>query len=369
MTSDPSPLWESTFQPDNGMEDFRALRDDVVAQRTALGLDALKQSHEILKATNAQGLPQAFIDLLERNSKANILVFDDPVYAIWLRFFLRAMANKRTDEVLVHVSNLTSALEDVESRLTGKARLYVPQSAIPVQRDDLHPYVMLATPPTYDFTQRPATPDAAMVIGHPIRLQADLLQAALANIKAAWPQMHEQITECVRIVGYLPDCTFRSCSAARYSGIVYLGNMDESILDLEESIVHETGHQVLYQLGELAKLTEPNTPLDANYVLPWSGSQRDLFGFLHAHYIYVLLVKYYWRRASVNERDAAECYGRALLILSGCLTATTMLQEDANLSKQGKIIVNRLAEDLAKIKDDSRTLFSAKEAAHGNANR
>lgn len=86
-------------------------------------------------------------------------------------------------------------------------------------------------------------------------MQAGLLGSALKNIETAWPELHAQIEECVRIFGYLPDAAFRSCSAARYSGIVYLGNMDESLLDLEESIVHETGHQVLYQLGEMTRLT------------------------------------------------------------------------------------------------------------------
>ncbi|EOZ4753919.1 HEXXH motif-containing putative peptide modification protein, partial [Pseudomonas aeruginosa] len=191
-------------------------------------------------------------------------------------------------------------------------------------------------------------------IGHPLRMQAGLLGSALKNIETAWPELHAQIEECVRIFGYLPDAAFRSCSAARYSGIVYLGNMDESLLDLEESIVHETGHQVLYQLGEMTRLTLPQTPLEANYVLPWSGSRRDLFGFLHAHYIYALLVKYYWRRANLDGREAAECRGRALLILSGCLKATPMLQGDANLTEQGRIIVERLAEELAELDGEIR---------------
>ncbi|SVJ79032.1 HEXXH motif domain [Klebsiella pneumoniae] len=151
---------------------------------------------------------------------------------------------------------------------------------------------MKATPPTYDFSRAPSSSgEEGRTIGHPLRMQAGLLGSALKNIETAWPELHAQIEECVRIFGYLPDAAFRSCSAARYSGIVYLGNMDESLLDLEESIVHETGHQVLYQLGEMTRLTLPQTPLEANYVLPWSGSRRDLFGFLHAHYIYALLVK------------------------------------------------------------------------------
>ncbi|MGP5757865.1 aKG-HExxH-type peptide beta-hydroxylase [Pseudomonas aeruginosa] len=346
--------WNSAFQPDRGLGAFHSLRKAILAQRTQLGLDALKQCDEVLRTAQEPGLPEPLLNIREGEG-GSTLVFDDPVYSIWLRFFLRASANRRTEELIRHISKLPSVLQDVERRLTGKANLYVPGSAIALQREDLHPYVMKATPPTYDFSRAPSSSgEEGRTIGHPLRMQAGLLGSALKNIETAWPELHAQIEECVRIFGYLPDAAFRSCSAARYSGIVYLGNMDESLLDLEESIVHETGHQVLYQLGEMTRLTLPQTPLEANYVLPWSGSRRDLFGFLHAHYIYALLVKYYWRRANLDGREAAECRGRALLILSGCLKATPMLQGDANLTEQGRIIVERLAEELAELDGEIR---------------
>ena len=363
MNPNTDPLWQSTFQPDRGLEEFNALREAVLAQRTRLGRESLKQCNDVLKAAKAIALPDSLLDLLDREGEFTALVFDDPVFSIWLRFFLRAVANKRMNEVVLHVSKLPSVLEDVERRLTGKAKLYVPGLAIAVQREDLHSYVMAATPPTYDFTRLPSMPESGAIIGHPLGMQADVLHCALENIGTAWPDLHTQITECVRIFGYLPVATFRSCSAARYSGIVYLGNMDESLLDLEESIVHEVGHQVLYQLGELTRLTVPGTPLEANYVLPWSGSRRDLFGFLHAHYIYVLLMKYYWRRAKLNERDAPECQGRAILILAGCMKAAKMLEGDSDLTEQGKAIADQLSEDLDELSADMRKLYPAKQEA------
>ena len=73
--------------------------------------------------------------------------------------FLRASANRRTEELIRHISKLPSVLQDVERRLTGKANLYVPGSAIALQREDLHPYVMKATPPTYDFSRAPPPPE------------------------------------------------------------------------------------------------------------------------------------------------------------------------------------------------------------------
>lgn len=369
MNVDPDRLWQSTFQPDHDLTDFDALREDVLAQRTSLGLDALKKCNEVLTASKGSGLPESFLELMEGEQGSNTLVYDDPVFSIWLRFYLRALANRCEEELALHISKLATVFEDVERRLTGKAKVYVPGSLIAVQCADLSPYVMAATPPTYDFTRLPAWSGDDSTIGHPLRLQADLVRYALGNINAVWPELNEQINECVRIFGYLPDATFRSCSAARYSGIVYLGNMDESLLDIEESLVHETGHQVLYQLGELTRLTVPDTPLEANYVLPWSNSRRDLFGFLHAYYIYALLVKYYWRRAKLNEHDAYECHGRAMLILAGSLIATRTLKDETNLTEQGSIIVDRIAEELEALHAEVRKDFAKdEEGANGDAN-
>src|SRR5262249_42633793 len=134
--------------------------------------------------------------------------------------------------------------------------------------------------------------------GHPVALQAELLGIAINSIGEAWPAMRDHVLDHVKIIGYLPDATFRTCSASRYSGGGYFGNMDECLLDIEEGLVHETGHQVLYRLHDVTPITKPNLPQESAYELPWSGSTRDFFGYVHAFYIYVLLIKYFWRRAA-----------------------------------------------------------------------
>ncbi|RBO19865.1 hypothetical protein C2127_25460, partial [Pseudomonas aeruginosa] len=41
--------WNSAFQPDRGLGAFHSLRKAILAQRTQLGLDALKQCDEVLR--------------------------------------------------------------------------------------------------------------------------------------------------------------------------------------------------------------------------------------------------------------------------------------------------------------------------------
>lgn len=354
MSESSEQLWQSTFQPDSAPNGHEALREAFLAQRAEAALQTLRLCNDVMRTRGSEPVPEKLLELITTRQDAVALVLDDPVFAIWLRFFLRAMANDRAEELGLHLSNLQSVLEDVEIRLTGRAELYAPGSPIAVQREGLNPYAMAAAPPTYDFTRVPRTEEDEPLIGHPLALQAELVGCAIEGIGRTWPALKDQVLEYVRIVGYLPDASFRSCSAARYSGIVYLGNMDESILDLEESLVHETGHQVLYRLGEITRLTRPETPLEANHVLPWSGSRRDLFGFLHAYYIYALLTKYFWRRAARGDRDANDSMQRAVLILRGLLLATPRLKSDPNLSDQGRFIVEALADEVEQLKDEMR---------------
>lgn len=352
--------WRSTFQPDRAPAELDALRQAYLAQRAQLAVEAVRTCTALLAQRKLPAPPGRLVEILGQDTPGRLLVLDDPVFAIWLRFFLRAFATGRSDELALHVAKLGDALADVERRLTGKAEAYAGGTAIAVERARLHPYVRAATPPTYDFDAAPAE-DA----GYPLALEADLIGHALDNIGTAWPELRDQVVEVIRILGYLPDATFRSCSAARYSGVVYLGTMDESLLDLEESIVHEAGHQVLYRVGELVPLTKPDTPVEAKYVLPWSGSRRDLFGYLHAYYIYALLTKYYWRRASVGDRYAMDCKQRAAFILVGSLAATPVLREDPNLSDQGRIIVEELAPELERLKSEIQSEASSKGDSRG----
>ena len=352
MSAADSVTWHSALQPDARPQDIAGVREAFLLQRQALGFAALGECERIERSVTRTPVVGDLLATMEPGSEASLAIFDDPVFAIWLRFLHRAAANGRKEEVVRHCANLPSVLSRVAKRVSGADKQYVPGTPISLQQDDLDTYVMAATPPSYDFTKVLQSPEARNGHGHPLPLQSDLLGTALQGIGRAWPALKEQIVDVVKIIGYLPDATFRSCSAARYSGIVYLGNMDESILDIEESLVHEAGHQVLYRLAEVTPLTQPGTPVEATYELPWSGSRRDLFGFLHAFYIYALLAKYFWRRAALEDACARDCVKRCLLIMLGLRLAAPTLRADANLSGQGRLIVDLLCAEIDALQED-----------------
>lgn len=359
---------ESSFHPDAKQNDVRALSRAFERSRQTKGEWCIAACSIAAPDTTRSALSKECLDWLDSKPHTINALYIDPVFSTWMQFFLRATARQLADEIKFHAARLPIVLARAKQRLEGKDALYVGDTSISLQQMDIDPYLMAVTPPSYDFVKllqgaekniETNIPAIGQKIGHPLPLQSELTSLAMLNIEKSWPALYVQIIDVVKIVGYLPDATFRSCSAARFAGVIYLGNMDERLLDIEESLVHEAGHQVLYRLAELVPLVKPDTPRTADYTLPWSGSKRDLFGFLHAYYIYTLLSKYFWHRASLNTSDAQDCLLRSLLILVGSLNAAEMLLDDANLSEQGRVLVKLLHQDMLSLQEQMAPYIQA----------
>lgn len=350
MTADSSVIWTSTLHPDDS-DQLGAMKSAAADARRAAMREAVVNCGRVLRQKDPAAIDQGLVAFFERPSAEADALFDDPAMQIWRRFLVRGLASDDRDNTLMHCREMPTVIERTVRRLNGEAGRYIPGTPIAFQQFDLDPYIMTITPPSYDFR---AELEAGQDDGNGSNggdgcnaaLQADLVATALDSIAHAWPEMRREIDDFVSIIGYLPAADFRSCSAARYAGIVYLGDGDASLLDIEESLVHETGHQILYRVAEITPLTRPDTPPAPEYVLPWSGSKRDLFGYFHAFYIYALLVKYFWRRSLVGDRMAGTARRRAVLILIGIRLAEPVLKSAGQLTDQAQAMLAAVIADM-----------------------
>ena len=271
----------------------------------------------------------------------------DPALGCWLDALLIALMQPATTRaaLLARAGQLPPLLERIEARRKGTGFVHVGDTGILLQRDELDPVIKAITPPTYDFAAAGRKP----VGRRQLERFAAILAEAFANIRAADPERHAQLCRLIRVIGYLPDLEFRSCSAARYQGVVYLAGDEESIVDLEESIVHEGAHQLLYKIGELSPITE-RAALETEYELPWSGSVRDLFGYYHAYFIYLEVVKYYDRRAPSTGAARPRTERIRQLIHRGLEFATDDIRSAAGLTPAGRALFGRLAGETAALR-------------------
>jgi HEXXH motif-containing protein len=194
--------------------------------------------------------------------------------------------------------------------------------------------VAAAAPPTYRFPTKRQRAVREGKTAYSVSFFVDVANEALRRIAACWPELHNRWPDFVRILVHVPDGTFRSASAARYVGVVFLSADDGSLLEVEESLVHEFGHQVLYRVMELDRLLVGDDSTE--YTLPWSGAKRDFYGYFHAFYIYVLLATYFARvvaRGRVDEDAARRLFEH---IASGLRIAARDFEPDDRFTARGR---------------------------------
>jgi hypothetical protein len=212
-----------------------------------------------------------------------------PIFKIWLTRISSIIYKERKVEEL---SPLLLSYEDIineelEKDNSGQFRLT--NTSIFVERENLGYLIKEAIEPSYIFNNRAAPSNDIYTTA----IAYEIIESALRNIDRSWSPAFSALTAYVRTIVHLPDAGFRSCSASRYAGIILLSGADSSLIEIEESICHELGHQILYYVNEIWQIIGENAEKREIFALPWSGSKRDTFGYFHAIYIYLLLVIYY----------------------------------------------------------------------------
>lgn len=274
------------------------LRREVLEARqaafVALMLRLSTRSDTVVAAAAAAELER----FMQLSRDERIAVVGDPTLSVWLQ--RSARLEGRNDTALAET---VVDFPDVLARCVGRLEENDLGLAPPVQllRYDVDPLIAAVAPPTYTFPDSARARELDEQTSYSLDVFRDVVLAALGRITAAWPELAAMFPVFVRTIVHLPYADFRSASASRYAGVIFLTADDRTILEVEESIVHEWGHQVLYAVMELDAIVVDGDRGDL--ALPWSGARRDFYGYFHALFVYVLLLRYLER---IGDRDARE---------------------------------------------------------------
>ena len=292
------------------------------------------------------------------------LIINDPVFQIWM-----ALAFQHANAVLTEQADDTAALQDmllelpaVLQRITQTAVDHKYSNHPPIRRFNVDPLIAAATPPSYEFPEDESTRKHLERSGYSLHFFRDVVSVALSRIANTWPACYEQFRHLVKLICYLPDGTFRSCSEARYTGVILLSAKDHSILEIEESLVHETTHQLLYSLVEVCPIIDERRAEERLFSLPWSGLQRDLHGYVHAFFAALAQVKYLER---VRQRPASEMQRaeeRMLDILRGLIKALPEIESCEAFTPRGRTLMDNLAQEVHALHSRHAGLLSRSSA-------
>ena len=264
---------------------------------------------------------------------------EDPVVHIRLKQsaheWTRSAGGSAADvtELVRRLEQLADALARVRGGESGG--LFVP-GPIALCRFDVEPAIAEVAPPTYTFPDpsRAAALDARSA--YTLDFFAEVVSTALERITSVWPELGAGIVDFVKTIVHLPDGDFRSASASRYAGVIFLSADDPCILDVEESLVHECGHQILYRMMELDPVVA--NPTMGEFRLPWSGAKRDFYGYFHAFFIYLLLAQYFSRITGRAEDEQDAVRGTYLHIVNGLRAALPDFEDPGRYTDAGRCL-------------------------------
>jgi len=271
----------------------------------------------------------------------------DPLFLIWLQRIAETSIAQR-DLFRARLADLRRIAERAATAHPAPPSRVIPHTAIEVVRYDLDPLIAEHTPRMYDFSAdiRGAGQDQDGV--YPLAFFVDVAAVAIERIRRTWPPAYEALNRFVKLVMHLPNAPFKSASTERYPGIVFVTARDNTLLDLEESFLHECAHHILYKVMECDRLVF-STFGDA-FKLPWSGLERDLDGYFHAFYVYICLAAYLERVRGHSEDERRRARAKLARILRGLLAAAAELEALDRYTAAGRGLLTNLkreVEDLA----------------------
>ena len=279
-----------------------------------IGLQILSTRRALAQASGFEAALEIF-KFLPQPHRRRFLEY--PPMRIWLSQMLyqeltdNKIKSPKETILLSRLNAFHRLIEDV----TRNKLAYLQDGHFLIQRFDVDPILAEIAPPSYVFERLDERISNDRNNPYTITFFRSVVDAALGRICDALPEMAVLFPKFVKTIIHLPDIEFRSCSAQRYAGAIMLSAGDESLLAVEESLVHEYGHQILYCVMESDPLIRSNS--NDTFVLPWSGSERDAYGYFHATYIYLLLALYFEQALKCERTDLEAVEKRLGEVLEG----------------------------------------------------
>ena len=284
---------------------------------------------------------------LKRSAEERRALLGAPATRAALRLLMRVIGRPRPDPD-VAPRGLRARMRDVTRLLNdGDCSGGLQRDGLPfaVYQHDLDPVLKLAIPPSYRFNEVSRRADERSAYSTAIFAEAAL--AAIDRIASIWPDFVIALPRLVQGIIHLPSARFRSCSADRYAGLIILTASDETVFGVEELIIHEFAHQILYCVVELDSLFV--THRQKRYALPWSGSLRDAYGYFHALFVYFTLAVYFDAALARPYHDRDEVETRLSQVLNGISKALIDFRGYPDFTPTGRVFfenLDRWASDL-----------------------
>lgn len=279
----------------------------------------------------------------------------DPLFLIWLQRITETSIAQR-EAFQARLADLRRIGKRISTNRPAPPGRVIPHTTIEVVRYAVDPLIAEHTPRMSDFSAAASRAAQDQDAVYPLDFFVDVAAVAIERVRQTWPPAYEALNRFVKLVIHLPDAPFKSASTERYPGIVFVTARDNTLLDLEESLLHECAHHILYKVMECDRLVF-STFGDA-FKLPWSGLERDLDGYFHAFYVYICLAAYFERVRGHSEEERRRARAKLARVLRGLLAAVAELDALDRYTAAGRGLLTNLKREVEGLVARQRDLLA-----------
>lgn len=296
----------------------------------AFNLKLLASQPALYKQSGLSDCFEIFKHLTKEDSRRLI---EDPLFLTWLK-------RSQADVSKERLSDLKRIMNRVHEKGKQYSAIRIEGTDVEVARFDVDPVIKEACSPNYQFPDKFRQQRFEEVVAYPFSFFKETLALALERIRRAWPEAHNEFSRFVRLVVEMIDGDFTSYSAYDHAGIIFVSTDNSPLVALEEFLIHELGHQILYNVMELDPLVISER--EQTHKLPWSDQERDLYGYFHAFFIYTFLAEYLYRTTSRSKREQRRISERLAHILKGLAQAVIDLEQIDRFTVRGRHLFENL---------------------------
>lgn len=344
-------FWENaTFMPDDDPTRIDQLLEEIYKKReVALIAFCLKTIAVETSLCNETGFTNNFIAVKNAKSIKRKRLVKHPVFNAWFKQIVRITDDK--NELQEKLREFEFVLKKVLVDEKNEDDLLIDGKRISVKRFDVDELIMNGAFPEYELPTKERQNNFTQNVLYSESFFREMLEVALGRINSSWHEAYINFPRFVNIIVDMIDGEYTSYSSAEHIGVIFVSTDNSPLVALEEFLMHEFGHQILYHVMEIDPLIGDSNKII--YKLPWSGNERDFYGYFHAFYIYILIACYLEKVLHRSKREQSRIEKRRKHIISGLIQTVNTFEKTGNFTEKGKIFFNNLKLKVEKIRSNN----------------
>ena len=345
-------LWENAiFMPHDSSLKSDELLEKVYEKRqasfVAFSLSLVAREMMLCRETD---FIESFNSFKKFNSDERRHILKNPLFNVWLKQTIGIQQDKAAlREKLLEFRRL---LSDIDEKDTDSARIIIEGKPVFVKRYDIDSSILEFSSPEYSLPDEKRRIEFEQNVVYPESFFQEMLAVALERIKYSWYEAYRDFPKFVHTVVDMIDGDYTSYSAAEHTGVIFVSTDNSPLAALEEFLIHEFGHQILYHLMELDPVV--NDAIKETYKLPWSGNERDFYGYFHAFYIYILIANYLRRVKYRSSREQRRISKRFAHVVEGLRKTVDIFDKTDGFTIYGRNLFENLKSEVERLENSTQ---------------